>query len=140
MLRSHQGTRRLRPLKHSLEFYRTDPRDATNRMEENIETECFICGISAARLDREGLGFKRHVHSAHNKWMYVAFWMHLLEKQKEDFNGQESPPRNTLAQFWLELPCKANLSNAIIWHTQPKAASPPRRQNIGERAISLCPE
>ena len=49
-----------------------------------------LSDFRVARLDREGLGFKRHVHSVHNKWMYVAFWMHLLEKQKEDFNGQES--------------------------------------------------
>ena len=65
-------------------------RDATNRIEDNIQTECFICGISAARFDRDGNGFKHHVKGAHNKWMYVAFWMHLLEKPQEDHNGQES--------------------------------------------------
>ena len=66
-------------------------RDASNRMEENIQNECFICGISASKFDQgDGLGFAHHVTHAHNKWMYLALWVHILQKPSEDHTGQEA--------------------------------------------------
>lgn len=65
-------------------------RDARKRMEEDMNTTCFICGIDAATFDREGEGFHAHTKGSHNMWQYLYFMHHLRRKDKCEFTGQES--------------------------------------------------
>ncbi|CUG89031.1 transmembrane protein, putative [Bodo saltans] len=65
-------------------------RDDKRRKEEDMNTCCFICGLDAEVFEKEGGGFKRHVHRDHNMWQYLYFIYYLRLKDPNDFNGQES--------------------------------------------------
>ena len=65
-------------------------RDDKRKKEEDMNSCCFICGISADVFDREGGGFRRHVAKEHNMWQFLYFMHHLRLKERNDYTGQES--------------------------------------------------
>jgi hypothetical protein len=65
-------------------------RDARKKIEEDMRTTCFVCGIDAATFDREGEGFLPHTKGPHNVWQYLYFMHHLRRKEICEFTGQES--------------------------------------------------
>ena len=65
-------------------------RDARKKIEEDMRTTCFVCGIDAATFDREGEGFAPHTKGPHNVWQYLYFMHHLRRKEMCEFTGQES--------------------------------------------------
>ena len=65
-------------------------RDQKQKIEEDIATKCFICGIDSYTFDRYGNGFQNHIKNDHNMWKYLFFVAHLLIKDRTNYTGQES--------------------------------------------------
>jgi hypothetical protein len=65
-------------------------RDARKKVEDDMRTTCFVCGIDAATFDREGEGFGPHTKGPHNVWQYLYFLHHLRRKEVCEYTGQES--------------------------------------------------
>eukprot|EP01059_Diplonema_ambulator_P003248 TRINITY_DN1291_c0_g2_i1.p1 TRINITY_DN1291_c0_g2~~TRINITY_DN1291_c0_g2_i1.p1 ORF type:complete len:2382 (+),score=530.56 TRINITY_DN1291_c0_g2_i1:118-7263(+) len=60
------------------------------KVEEEIRTKCFICGIESSEFDRHAAGFECHIKRDHNMWFYIYFIHHLRTKDQSEFTGQES--------------------------------------------------
>eukprot|EP00759_Apiculatamorpha_spiralis_P048968 PhF_6_TR44153/c0_g1_i1/m.67576/K04958/ITPR1; inositol 1,4,5-triphosphate receptor type 1 len=65
-------------------------RDERNKKEEDMRTICFICGLEASNLERQGIQFSKHCETEHNVWHYLYFMHHLKRKDKDNYTGQES--------------------------------------------------
>jgi inositol 1,4,5-triphosphate receptor type 1 len=65
-------------------------RDEKFSKKESMESECFICGLKANEFDRftEG-GFSHHVKHEHNMWTYIAYFLHLDEKEPTEYTSHE---------------------------------------------------
>jgi hypothetical protein len=66
-------------------------RDEDNSKQEQLQSNCFVCGLSKDDLKTDGMpggskGFCDHVDEEHNVASYVGYFMHLNEKFK---HGQE---------------------------------------------------
>ena len=76
-------------------------------VQEELENNCFICGIgkvlkviSLLRLlknfflkdyfDKNPHGFETHVEKEHNLAHYLFFLQYLIEKDENDYTGQET--------------------------------------------------
>lgn len=57
---------------------------------EDMESNCFICGIGKDALDKIPRGFETHVQKEHNLANYMFFLMHLINKPNTDYTGQET--------------------------------------------------
>lgn len=57
---------------------------------EDMESNCFICGIGKDSLDKIPRGFETHVQKEHNLANYMFFLMHLINKPNTDYTGQET--------------------------------------------------
>jgi len=60
--------------------------------QADIKEVCFTCGENRdtfEKLNIEG-GFDQHIAIDHNFWNYIYFRAHLLEKDTNDYNGNES--------------------------------------------------
>jgi hypothetical protein len=66
-------------------------RAAGNENDGYKYNECFVCGMTRAKLDRiSGEGFESHNQNDHDVWNYLYFIMHLQIKSPQDHNGIES--------------------------------------------------
>ena len=64
-------------------------RSERERIQNDMVTRCFICGLQATMLDRytQG-GFAAHIKETHNVWNYFFFTYHLEQKPEDDYTGQ----------------------------------------------------
>lgn len=76
-------------------------RDARKKIEDDMRTTCFVCGIDAATFDREGEGFGPHTKGPHNVWQYLYFLHHLRRKEVCEHTGQESYVASKITKFDL---------------------------------------
>lgn len=61
-----------------------------SRVKERVESNtCFICELSKAELERNGIEFRIHNKSVHNVMKYVDYYLTLLEKRSSEFTGSE---------------------------------------------------
>ena len=69
----------------------TELRKRKDDFEDEIRNYCFICGIEASTFERylKG-GFKSHTTKEHNMWNYLYFHCHVIEKDEDEYTGQES--------------------------------------------------
>eukprot|EP01059_Diplonema_ambulator_P003242 TRINITY_DN1291_c0_g1_i1.p1 TRINITY_DN1291_c0_g1~~TRINITY_DN1291_c0_g1_i1.p1 ORF type:complete len:769 (+),score=239.69 TRINITY_DN1291_c0_g1_i1:1001-3307(+) len=65
-------------------------RSEKQKIDEDIKTKCFICGIEASEFERHANGFVHHIKRDHNMWLYIYFIHHLRTKEESEFTGQES--------------------------------------------------
>ena len=65
-------------------------RSEKQKVEEDIRSRCFICGIESSQFDRQADGFEHHIKNDHNMWNYIFFIHHLQKKDPDEFTGQES--------------------------------------------------
>lgn len=65
-------------------------RDQLESVKENMESNCFICGIGTDYLDTFPHGFDLHVQKDHNLANYMFFLMHLINKPDTEYTGQET--------------------------------------------------
>jgi len=65
-------------------------REEAEKIQEDIENFCFICGLERREFDRlSKAGFEYHQNVEHNLWNYLAFYMHLKKKEKTEYTGPE---------------------------------------------------
>lgn len=57
---------------------------------DDMEANCFICGIGKDYFDKTPHGFETHVMKEHNLANYLFFFMHLINKPDTDYTGQET--------------------------------------------------
>ncbi|XP_055857539.1 ryanodine receptor isoform X6 [Episyrphus balteatus] len=65
-------------------------RDQLESVKENMESNCFICGIGKDYFDIVPHGFDTHVQKEHNLANYMFFLMHLINKPDTEYTGQET--------------------------------------------------
>lgn len=65
-------------------------RDQLEQVREDMESQCFICGIGKDYFDSQPRGFEKHVMKEHNFANYMFFLMHLINKPDTEHTGQES--------------------------------------------------
>jgi hypothetical protein len=65
-------------------------RDRAEDVQMEMETKCFICGISKEQFDKTPHGFELHVKQEHNMANYMFFLMYLINKPETEYTGQES--------------------------------------------------
>jgi hypothetical protein len=64
-------------------------RDAKNEVELDIRTVCFVCSLKSETFERQANGFRFHVNHEHNPWMYLFFFIHLAQKNPDEYNYAE---------------------------------------------------
>ncbi|XP_025830516.1 ryanodine receptor [Agrilus planipennis] len=65
-------------------------RDQLESVKEDMESNCFICGIGKDYFDKVPHGFDTHVQQEHNLANYMFFLMHLINKPDTEYTGQET--------------------------------------------------
>ncbi|XP_037073436.1 ryanodine receptor-like [Pollicipes pollicipes] len=65
-------------------------RDQLESVKEDMESNCFICGIGKDYFDNVPHGFETHVQKEHNLANYMFFLMHLINKDETEYTGQET--------------------------------------------------
>ncbi|RWS13212.1 ryanodine receptor-like protein, partial [Dinothrombium tinctorium] len=65
-------------------------RDQLQSVVDDMEANCFICGIGKDYFDKIPHGFETHVMKEHNLANYLFFLMHLINKPDTDYTGQET--------------------------------------------------
>ncbi|KAK2706501.1 hypothetical protein QYM36_016513 [Artemia franciscana] len=65
-------------------------RDQLESVKEDMESNCFICGIGKDYFDKVPHGFDVHVQKEHNLANYLFFLMHLINKPDTEYTGQET--------------------------------------------------
>ncbi|OTF78189.1 hypothetical protein BLA29_003682 [Euroglyphus maynei] len=65
-------------------------RDQLQSVSDDMESNCFICGIGKDYFDTVPHGFDTHVAKEHNLANYMFFLMHLINKPDTDYTGQET--------------------------------------------------
>lgn len=65
-------------------------RDQLESVKEDMDSNCFICGIGKDYFDSVPHGFDTHVLQEHNLANYMFFFMHLINKPDTEYTGQET--------------------------------------------------
>lgn len=65
-------------------------RDQLQSVQDDMESNCFICGIGKDYFDKVPHGFDTHVQQEHNLANYMFFLMHLINKPDTEYTGQET--------------------------------------------------
>ncbi|XP_063919785.1 ryanodine receptor isoform X1 [Zophobas morio] len=65
-------------------------RDQLESVKEDMESNCFICGMGKEYFDKVPHGFDTHVQQEHNLANYMFFLMHLINKPDTEYTGQET--------------------------------------------------
>ncbi|GFR18432.1 ryanodine receptor [Trichonephila clavata] len=65
-------------------------RDQLQSVVDDMESNCFICGIGKDYFDKVPHGFDTHVQKEHNLANYMFFLMHLINKPDTEYTGQET--------------------------------------------------
>ncbi|XP_026324427.1 ryanodine receptor [Hyposmocoma kahamanoa] len=73
-------------------------RDQLESVKEDMESNCFICGMGKDYFDKVPHGFDTHVAREHNLANYMFFLMHLINKPDTEYTGQETYVWNMYTQ------------------------------------------
>ncbi|KAK9885791.1 hypothetical protein WA026_013660 [Henosepilachna vigintioctopunctata] len=65
-------------------------RDQLESVKNDMESNCFICGMGKEYFDTVPHGFDTHVAQEHNLANYMFFLMHLINKPDTEYTGQET--------------------------------------------------
>ncbi|CAH0546152.1 unnamed protein product [Brassicogethes aeneus] len=65
-------------------------RDQLESVKEDMESNCFICGMGKDYFDKVPHGFDTHCQQEHNLANYMFFLMHLINKPDTEYTGQET--------------------------------------------------
>jgi len=95
-------------------------RQEMEKMKDDIENYCFICGIKKQTLDKktdERRGFVYHIELEHNLWNYIYYILYLKHKEKTEYSGFESYVSSRLDGddiSWFPLNKALTLSNKNV--------------------------
>lgn len=73
-----------------------DKRAKEAEVEEEVQGQCFICGISQSKFEIENVPWKDHIFTQHNLHAYLAFLIRVNEKEMNDCNGIEKHVKKCL--------------------------------------------
>ena len=65
-------------------------RDQEDAVALEMQTKCFICGLSNNEFDHIPHGFDKHITKDHCIAHYMFFLLYLIKKRESEFSGQES--------------------------------------------------
>ncbi|XP_065312718.1 ryanodine receptor-like isoform X2 [Gordionus sp. m RMFG-2023] len=65
-------------------------RDQLEQVKDDMESNCFICGIGKDYFEKIPHGFEIHTKKEHDLANYMFFFMHLINKPETEFTGQET--------------------------------------------------
>lgn len=79
-------------------------REYANKLQDDIENKCYVCGLAKFELDTKGEGWYRHIYESHNVYNYLYFLIYLDKKDIGDCSGvekfaKELSERNDIAFF-----------------------------------------
>ena len=76
---------------------------ATNaEIFNEVNFQCFICGISKRRFDVEQVPWKEHIFIHHNMHSYVAFMLYVKHKDSQRCNGVEKYVKKCVKEASLD--------------------------------------
>uniref|UniRef100_A0A1X7UK67 MIR domain-containing protein n=1 Tax=Amphimedon queenslandica TaxID=400682 RepID=A0A1X7UK67_AMPQE len=64
-------------------------RSEREKVNQDKQTYCFICGIDSDTFERKGKGFENHVIHDHHMWNYVYYMLYLDSMDAKDHNAIE---------------------------------------------------
>jgi len=64
-------------------------RETNAFIKDNMENNCFICGLSRFTFETKANGFEHHVKKDHNMWQYMFMMIYLRDKDPTEYNGWE---------------------------------------------------
>ncbi|XP_023930445.1 inositol 1,4,5-trisphosphate receptor type 3 [Lingula anatina] len=64
-------------------------RNSKWEIDNDMTTVCFICSRSSYDFEHQASGFECHVKKEHNQYAYLFFFIHLHEKQRNDYTSLE---------------------------------------------------
>jgi len=67
----------------------SEMRSDQERVEEDINGNCFICGIDRDDFEKAGVKFHEHTRHHHNMWKYLHLELHLEFKDKSAYTSQD---------------------------------------------------
>ena len=53
----------------------------------DIETKCFVCGVTKDDLEKDRINFKKHCEKDHNIWNYIYYMITLKFSDPQDLNA-----------------------------------------------------
>eukprot|EP00127_Corallochytrium_limacisporum_P000736 Clim_evm22s25 gene=Clim_evmTU22s25 len=65
-------------------------RDEKWRVQEDMEGRCFVCSIRSYEFERQARGFEYHVKKEHNMWGYLLLFIHIKDKDPQEYTAHES--------------------------------------------------
>jgi hypothetical protein len=71
-------------------------RSKSDKIREDMQERCFICGIDRENFETLGLSFPNHIKYDHNMWQYLWFRIHLDNKDSTAYTGQEQFVHNLI--------------------------------------------
>ena len=73
-----------------------DKRAKEAEVENEVQGQCFICGITQSKFEIENVPWKDHIFTQHNLHGYMAFLIRVNEKDMNDCNGIEKHVKKCL--------------------------------------------
>lgn len=67
-------------------------------IQEEVEGQCFICGIQKSTFEIENSPWNQHIYTAHNMHSYMAFIISVNQKNKSDCSGIEKHVKKSLEE------------------------------------------
>lgn len=64
-------------------------RENANKLLDDIENKCYICGLPKFELDTKGEGWYKHIYESHNVYHYLYFLIYIEKKPIGDCSGVE---------------------------------------------------
>lgn len=88
----------------------SEKRATHDEIFNEVNFQCFVCGIHKYQLEREKVPWKEHIFVDHNLHSYVAFMLHVKNKEASQCNGVEKYVQRCLREsridFFPILRCK----------------------------------
>jgi len=73
-------------------------RDKREELLEELNTQCYVCGVSRKVLERSGKGWVYHFLNEHSLFAYMAFITYVVEKDASQCTGLEKYVKDKIAQ------------------------------------------
>jgi hypothetical protein len=73
-----------------------DKRAKGAEIEDEVQGQCFICGVSKSKFEIENVPWKDHIYEQHNLHGYMAFLIYVKDKDMCDCTGIEKLVKHSL--------------------------------------------
>ena len=73
-------------------------RDQREELLSELNTQCYVCGVSRKVLERSGRGWVHHFLNEHSLFAYMAFITYVVEKDENECTGLEKYVKDKISQ------------------------------------------